>query len=237
MPSWDTIKSQQSNPLVIDEWRGKRDEGGFLLKDALNLLHSGAFLPSTLCKYKLNISGALSPVHADFPQSSLLGAFLFSNVFLVMLPVLARLTGLSLEGSKPHYLSISLTTSMNLESKPLPWGSQGSEFNATPLRQTQELQWKCMRSLKLLEGNVATWFYFSLFMKLFLWIHSSRMTHWRLIFCFSSPTKSREDETHQTAIQCCHIQFKCYITMGGRRTALSVQTQVMPSSQSGDANY
>lgn len=172
-----------------------------------------------------------------FPYRSSLGVFLFSNVFLVMLPVLVRLTGLSLEGSKPHYLSISLTTSMNPESKPLPWGSQGSYFNATPLRQTQELQWKCMLSLKLLEGNVATWFYFPHFVKLFLRVDSSRMTRWRLVFCFSSPTKSREDETHRTAIQCCHIKFKCYITMGDRRTALSVQTQVMPSSQSGDANY
>lgn len=61
--SWDDIKSQQSDPWVMNERRRKREEeGASLLKDPLNLLRCTAWLPSTLCHYKLEVSGALSGV-------------------------------------------------------------------------------------------------------------------------------------------------------------------------------
>lgn len=61
--SWDAIKSQQSDPWVMDERRRKREEeGASLLKDPLNLLRCAALLPSALCRNKLGVSGALRGV-------------------------------------------------------------------------------------------------------------------------------------------------------------------------------
>lgn len=63
--SWDAIKSQQSDPWVMDERRRRRkreEEGASLLKDPLNRLHRAASLPSALTHYKPKVSGALSGV-------------------------------------------------------------------------------------------------------------------------------------------------------------------------------
>lgn len=99
LPSWDAIKSQQSDPWVIDERRSKREEeGGF---------GKGCFKSVTLCclvalnTLLLQTEGLGSFVtcsSCSFTKmfSSLSFCKTFMTLFLVTAPVQAMLTGTSL---------------------------------------------------------------------------------------------------------------------------------------------
>ncbi len=177
------------------------EEGASLLKDPLNLLRCAALLPSTLCRYKLEVTGALwGAVLAQILRFSFLavwqremfGLFLLfcitlMNLSLVTASVQAILTGTSLECSEACHLPTSLTPSVNPKPKPFPRGSQGSWFwwytPTTNKTQPPQLPWKSRLSLLfVLEGIVAAWIHLSQFMQLWR-VHTFDLACRRFLLC------------------------------------------------------